>query len=229
MVTVDGVPGGPVTRDAIRRLTDRHVAVDVSLQLPQSQGFGMSAAGTLAGTLAVADLYGLPRDTAVRAAHVAEVRHATGLGDVLPAAVGGVEIRETPGASGTIQHIDTGGDIVVATVGPPLETSRVLHDAEGTSKITRVGRECVEALLAEPSLEHLFALSRRFAAETGLLSDRVAAVLEAVEPYGMASMCMLGNAVFAIGDTEALVDILSRYGEVWTCGIDRHGARLLEE
>lgn len=228
-VTVDGAPGGSVTRDAIRMLTDHHVTVDVSLQLPQSQGFGMSAAGTLAATLAVADLYELPRETAVQAAHVAEVQHATGLGDVLPAAVGGVEIRETPGASGAIHRIDTGGDVVVATVGPPLETSRVLHDAEWTSKITRVGREYVDALLAEPSLEHLFAFSRRFAAETGLLSDHVAAVLEAVEPYGMASMCMLGNAVFAMGDTKALVDTFSRYGAVWTCGIDQRGARLLEK
>lgn len=227
-VTVDDVPGAPVTRDAIRLLTDRHVEAHVTLQLPQSQGFGMSAAGTLATTVATAALLDLSRDAAIRAAHLAEVQHATGLGDVAPAARGGVEIREQPGAAGNIRHIDNGGDIVVATVGPPLETSSVLHDAEQRAKITRVGRRCMEELLAEPSLERLITLSRRFAVETGLLTPRLREVLEAVAPHGMAAMCMLGNAVFARGDTAALVDALSRSGRVWTCEIDTSGARLLE-
>ncbi|MFO8133106.1 MAG: sugar kinase [Thermoplasmatota archaeon] len=228
-VSVDGVPGGPVTRDAIQRLTDRHIAAEITLQLPQSQGFGMSAAGTLAAAIAVAELCGLPREMAVRAAHVAEVRHATGLGDVVPAALGGIEIRETPGAAGAIRHIGGGDQVVVATVGPPMETSWVLHDAERAAMITRVGRRCMEKLLAEPSLERLFALSRRFARETGLLPAEVGRVLAAVEPHGRAAMCMLGNAVFAMGDTAALVDTLSRYGDVWVCDIDRRGARPLEK
>jgi len=228
-VTVNGTPGGPVTRDAVRQLTDCPVTVDITLQLPPSQGFGMSAAGTLAAAIGVAERCGLPREMAVRAAHVAEVRHATGLGDVVPAAAGGIEIRETPGADGSIRHIPGAGRVVVASVGPELETARVLNDAPRAAEITRVGRGCMEKLLAEPSLERLFTLSRCFARETGLLSDEVGRALAAVESHGMAAMCMLGNAVFAVGDTEALVDELSRHGEVWTCEIDRRGARLLEQ
>jgi len=228
-VTVNGKPGGEVTRDAIRELTDRHVTAEITLELPMSQGFGMSAAGTLATTLAAADLYGLSRAAAVRAAHVAEVRHMTGLGDVVPAAVGGIEIRMTSGAEGAIRHIHGEGEMVVATVGPELRTARVLQEAETRDMITTVGRRCMESLLARPSLEHLFTLSRRFAGETGLMSDRVQQALDAVEPHGMASMCMLGNAVFAMGDTDMLVDVLSRYGDIWMCDIDRRGARLLEK
>lgn len=228
-VTINGVPGGPVTRDAIRLLTDRHVEARITLELPQSQGFGMSAAGTLATVLATAVLFDLPRSQAVQAAHVAEVEHGTGLGDVVPADRGGIEIRETPGANGTIRHIDDGGEVVVAIVGPELHTAEVLQDAGQRARITRVGRRCIEELLAEPSFERLFTLSRRFAVETGLLTPRLREALEAVAPHGMPSMCMLGNAVFAIGDTEALVDVLSRYGDVWTCEIDRQGARLLEQ
>lgn len=228
-VTVDGVPDGPVTRDAIRQLTDRPVEAHVVLQLPQSQGFGMSAAGTLATTIAAAALLEIPREVAVRAAHVAEVQHATGLGDVRAAATGGIEIRETPGAEGTIRHVNGSGKTVVATVGPPLQTSQVLRNAEQRAAITCLGRRCMQELLAEPSLERLFALSRRFAHETGLLTDSTRQALEAAEPYGIASMCMLGNAVFAMGDTGALAETLSDYGQVWVCEIDQKGARILEQ
>ncbi len=228
-VTVNGTPGGPVTRDAVRQLTDCPIKVDITLQLPSSQGFGMSAAGTLAAAIAVAERCGLPREMAVQAAHVAEVRHATGLGDIGPGVHGGIEIRETPGADGSIRHIPGGGRVVVASIGPELETARVLSDAPRAAEITRVGRRCVEELLAAPSLRRLFTLSQRFARETGLLSDEAGRVLAAVEPHGMASMCMLGNAVFAMGDTRMLAETLSGYGEVWTCEIDRRGARLLEQ
>ncbi len=227
-VTVDGDPGGSVTKDAIRLLTDRPVEAQITLELPQSQGFGMSAAGTLATAIAVADLYGLPRDRAVRAAHVAEVQHATGLGDVVPSATGGIEIRETPGATGRMRHIDSDAEVVVASIGPELQTVAVLRDPAMRARISRVGRRCLEELLAEPSFERLFTLSRRFAVETGLLTPGLRQALEAIEPYGMASMCMLGNAVFATGDTDILADVLSDFGDVWTCNVDHAGARILE-
>ncbi len=42
-----------------------------------------------------------------------------------------------------------------------------------------------------------------------------------------AGMAMLGNSLFAIGDTDTLVDILSPFGRVDVCTIDPAGARLV--
>jgi hypothetical protein len=41
------------------------------------------------------------------------------------------------------------------------------------------------------------------------------------------SMAMLGNSVFAIGDSTGLSKILKGYGEVWTCRVSTEGPRVL--
>jgi len=43
----------------------------------------------------------------------------------------------------------------------------------------------------------------------------------------MASMCMLGNSIFASGETDNLCKILSSYGKVFVCSVDECGARIL--
>lgn len=226
-IMVDGHSRGEVTATALRLLTSEPLRVRITLDLPVSQGLGMSAAGTLASTLAAASLLGLPRQEAVTAAHVAEVRHATGLGDVLPAAQGGVEVRESPGIGGFIRRIPGEGEVVVAVVGPPLSTATVLGNARQQQRISAVGRACMTAMLERPTLDRLFTLSRRFAQEAGLLQPAVRAAVEAAEEHGQASMCMLGNAVFARGNTAALQEVLARYGTVYTCRIAQTGARII--
>ena len=44
----------------------------------------------------------------------------------------------------------------------------------------------------------------------------------------MASMCMLGNSVFATGKTNELCQVLSKFGRVFVCSIDSCGARILD-
>ena len=72
--------------------------------------------------------------------------------------------------------------------------------------------------------------SKRFAVETGLMSDSVSDAVQAVEAEeGMASQAMLGDAVFAIdmsGD-GAVESALSEFGSVGRSRIDFKGARLI--
>ncbi|HDS59920.1 MAG TPA: GHMP kinase [Thermoplasmatales archaeon] len=226
-VMVNGRPGGEVTATALRLLTPEPLRAHVTLDLPVSQGLGMSAAGTLASTLAAASLLWLPRKRAVAAAHVAEVRCSTGLGDVLAAARGGIEVRLSPGLTGEIIGVPGGGEVVVAVVGPPLPTVQVVTDDRQGQHISRVGRRCVEDMLRRPTLDNLFFLSRRFAEETGLLQPAVGAAVEAAAEHSRVSMCMLGNAVFAMGDTPALQEALAGHGDVYTCRVAQRGARLI--
>jgi len=227
-VLVNGHPDGEVTRVALDILTAEPLQVDIALDLPISQGFGMSAAGTLAATLASASLLGISRHRAVVAAHVAEVRCLTGLGDVLPAVQGGLEIRESPGVQGRIKKIPAEGRVVLAVVGPPLATKEVLQNTHQRNRVNAAGKACLTNMLSAPSLNHFFTLSHRFAVQTGLLQPVVASAVQAASEHGMATMCMLGNAVCAVGDTDALRNALTPLGEVTVCEIDQHGARLLE-
>jgi hypothetical protein len=40
---------------------------------------------------------------------------------------------------------------------------------------------------------------------------------------------MLGNSIFAIGDTNKLSKTLSTFGNVYICTVDKYGAQVLKE
>jgi pantoate kinase len=103
-VHINGKPSSaPVTKSALNFLigtSPLSITVNTVVDLPVSQGFGMSAAGALSTTLALADLLNLPRENAIKAAHYAEVQLHTGLGDVIASSFGGIEIRRKAGQIG---------------------------------------------------------------------------------------------------------------------------------
>ncbi|DAC14659.1 MAG TPA: hypothetical protein D7H86_02530 [Candidatus Poseidoniales archaeon] len=81
----------------IKKTKDHEVTVECSL--PLSQGFGMSAAGLLACSIALGECYDCGEiGVLARLAHRIERQHSAGLGDVLGIWAGGVEIRTVPGA-----------------------------------------------------------------------------------------------------------------------------------
>jgi len=221
-----------VTRYALSYLLNNrplHVVADTHLDLPVSQGFGMSAAGALSASLALARILSLSRDEAIKAAHIAEVYYRTGLGDVVASSFGGVEIRREPGLPpyGLIEHIPGQFDVVICVVGSELESKKILSDSVKLNDIAVHGRYCVKKLLESPSLKSLFSLSQIFTWKSGLADKAVIDAITASNRYGMASMCMLGNSVFAVGDTDNLCDTLSQFGNVWVCNVDTTGARII--
>lgn len=233
-VCINGKPSkAPVTKLALQYLLGElplAITIDTTLNLPVSQGFGMSAAGALSSTLAMANLLRFPRDQAVKAAHYAEVQSRTGLGDVVASSFGGIEIRREPGLPpwGMLEHIPGSYDVVLCVIGKKIETKRILSDATKVNEIASYGRYCTKKLLENPSLEHLFLLAQEFTRKIGLADTRVLQAIDAANRYGMASQCMLGNAVFAIGDTPRLCKTLSLFGQVSCCTVDGEGALVLK-
>jgi pantoate kinase len=223
-----------VTKLALKFLvgeTPVQITVDTMLDLPVSQGFGMSAAGALSSTLALANLLKLPRENAVKAAHYAEIQLRTGLGDVIASNFGGIEIRREAGLPpwGTLEHIPGLYDLVLCVIGKEIETTKILSDPEKIRDIASYGRNCTKKLLEKPSVEHLFSLGWEFTRKIGLADDLVLQAINAANQYGIASMCMLGNSVFAMGNTSMLCKILSVFGKVFCCTVDEEGARFLKE
>jgi pantoate kinase len=207
------------------------IAINTMIDLPVSQGFGMSAAGVLSANLALADLLNIPKEHAIRAAHYAEIQSHTGLGDVVASSFGGIEIRRKAGLPpwGMLEHIPGNYDMVLCVIGKKIETKEILTDPNKVRKIASVGRYCTKKLLDKPSLEHLFALAWEFTRKIDIADATVLQAIEKANVHGMASMCMLGNSVFAIGDTPMLSKVLSAYGTVFCCTVDVQGARILHE
>ena len=234
-VLINGKPSNaPVTKSALNYLigtTPLSLTVNTVMDLPVSQGFGMSAAGALSAALGLADLLNLPRENAIKAAHYAEVQSHTGLGDVIASSFGGIEIRRNAGLPpwGVLAHIPGNYDLVLCVIGKKIETKKILMNSAKVREIASYGRYCTKKLLEKPSLEHLFSLAWEFTKNIDIADKTVLQAIEKANAHGMASMCMLGNSVFAVGDTPALCKVLSVYGKVFYCTVDEKGARVLQE
>ncbi|RLI63592.1 MAG: hypothetical protein DRO67_05500 [Candidatus Asgardarchaeum californiense] len=224
----------PVTRLAIQYLlgnTSLDVKVNTILDLPVGQGFGMSAAGALSATYALADILDIPKEHAIKSAHYAEVQLRTGLGDVVASSFGGIELRKEAGLPpwGIIEHIPGQYELLLCVIGESIVTKKILTDSTKINNIIQYGRYCMKKILKNPSVTNLFTLSQFFTIKTGLANERVLKAIDAAKRYGMASMCMLGNSIFSIGnDIDKLNKILSSFGKIYTCNVDRNGVRILE-
>ncbi|HEX2022786.1 MAG TPA: hypothetical protein VHH36_08725, partial [Candidatus Thermoplasmatota archaeon] len=251
-VTIDKVPDeAPVTREAVTWLLRQavrdarvplnkaapqgsrariHVRVATELQLPVSQGFGMSAAGALSATLALAKCLRMGRSEALRAAHVGDVLQRGGLGDVVGANVGGFEIRAAPGVPpwGATTSFVGYGEAVLCVVGDGIPTKAVLSDPDRRAAVNAAGAREVAALLKTPTLDEFLAASLRFARASGLLDERMERAIQAASPHGSASMCMLGRSLFAFGNVPRLEAALRPFGETRVVPVAETGARLVD-
>jgi len=224
----------PVTKAALQYLLGNKgykVRVDTVHDLPLSQGFGMSAAGALAASIALARVLDVRRQEAFEASHVAEITHKSGLGDVAALRRGGITIREKPGLPprGRVVNIEGTPSVVLAVLGRKLLTSTILSNAAKRRKINESGKKTVDRLLKEPTVERLMELSYDFAVESNLASKKIIDAANAASKLGKASMAMLGNSVFAVGDPEGLVRVLSDFGETWVCKVDPKGPRVIRK
>jgi len=202
--------------------------VELRADVPLGYGFGVSGAAALATALAVnTDLgQGLTMEQAAAVAHSAEVVNRTGMGDVAGQYAGGLVIRTVAGAPGVgaVKKVPVDAMEVSWVCMGEISTSSVLEDEKTMERINILGQRALKAMLKRPGVEHFMSLSRDFAFETGLVSPGAADAIEAVEASGgLASMAMLGDAVFALGDVSALME----FGPVGSSRIGTTGAHNL--
>jgi pantoate kinase len=199
--------------------------------LPVSQGFGVSAAAALSTALALNEALGqgVRREELVAIAHETDVECGTGLGDVVPASLGGMDLRWKPGAPGhgEVRTFPVKADLLLAVLGPEIPTKYILRDRTKVAAINRVGGTLVEEFAQGPTLDLLFDLGLRFAQETGLANRTVLEVIRASRMFGRATMAMLGNSVFAAGNTEQLATLYRKFGTLQRADVDNEGARVL--
>jgi pantoate kinase len=221
------VSRAPVSRFVVEKLAKKPVRVKTELEMPFGAGFGASGAGALGCAYALNSHFdlGLTADQAACFAHAAEVVNGTGLGDVIAQNTGGLVVRLEPGAPGIgrIDRIPVPPLPVDYVVRGPISTRDVLSDEGAMSSVSKAGEAALKELLKRPTLQDFMQLSRRFTVQSNLASDWALDAIEAVEAAGgMASMIMLGDAVFAFGGAEAL----NGFGQVHTTTISQRGANL---
>jgi len=210
----------PAVQTVAESLTDQPVRVTLDTPLPLGCGFGLSGASSLATAYAVDALLGLgrsPRDLAM-AAHVAEVRCLSGLGDVCAQFHGGWLVKLREGDPLAAVRTSVPEQPIFYRYFGPIDTRSVIGSAEQKQRINAAADTALAALAIlidarEAAAESYIEASKAFAIASGLLTDpRVRHTIEQVEAAGgHASMVMLGHAVFSTapfdGATETQMSI----------------------
>ena len=198
--------------------------VTVKLGLPTGQGFGMSAAGSIAFCDSLQRAVGIPYEESKRrsllVAHLVDRERSSGLGDVTALASGGVVVRKSPGSPYSGHLLDRGpgesvgwssdSDIILAWNDQySKHTSTYIEDSKWKTAITKSGNENLRSLLEgvwDKSRWHdLVTSSEAFSLDSGLSGESARAnVLNICESsildVGMAEeirplLCMLGTSV----------------------------------
>jgi len=216
------------------------ILVEHDVKVPMGAGFGSSGAGALSLALALNEALeaGLSNIKAAQVAHNAEVNCKTGLGSVIAETVGGLEIREKPGAPGVgkIRQIPVDDKYVVACLFfGPISTKTSLSNPKLCQQINDLGGKLVDDLIMRPEPKVFMRFSREFAEGVGLISERMRKVLvDADHNNIVCSMNMFGECLFSMVKREYVNDLLEIFyrhtpskDNVFVSEIDNEGAKIL--
>ncbi len=237
-ITINGEETkAPVTQAALAALTDQALRVDLRLDLPEGQGFGMSAAGTLAASLAACSLLDIDDDRALEVTHVAEVEQGTGLGDAIGSWFGGGELRIKPGCppTGWAMQIPApeSTEFLFCVLGGGISTSTIIRDPNWKEKTRIVGDPAVDVILElgrERAWSELLHQSAAFSAALGLRPEQMVALGQQLPDDCHWGQCMLGHTMWVTGeagDLERAEALLEGHGDIIRCAVDPNGARLV--
>ena len=193
-------------RNVVEALSGRPVKVVLESALPLSGGFGLSGASALATAYALNARFelGLDERALGMAAHVAEVKNLTGLGDVCGQFHGGCLAKLVPGDPLAAVALPVSEQAVFYRYFSPIRTHEIIGDPEHAARINAAADAALADLggLADQGVSafgEYVTVAKRFSVASGLLRHpdvrRIIAEVEATG--GAASMIMLGNAVFS--------------------------------
>ena len=213
--------------EEIPEIGDLDWELDIIMSLPTSQGFGMSASGAVASSMAIQRAIGIPHEECVRrsflVAHIVERKRSSGLGDTTALSSGGVERRVAAGSPFSGSLLDNGPGVSQGwSVEIPIliswkektgrHTSSYIDSEDWRRKICLAGEQAMDRIAKGEWKEHrwpeLIEESLRFSSESGLEMDAsrlkiIESVNKAIDSSGFsdslsAMLCMLGESVVIV-------------------------------
>ena len=212
----------PTVVSVVQKLTSQSMRIEIDSPLPLGCGFGLSGAASLATTYALNALLALGKseEELAMTAHVAEVENRTGLGDVCAQYHGGCLVKLKRGYPLAAERLPIPSQPVYYRYFSSIQTKAILESAERRERINRAADETLQALEILTKAESVdfnacIRLSKQFSLNSGLLEDaRVQETIREIEEAGgIASMIMLGNAVFSTHPFEGATETTLSEGE----------------
>ena len=212
----------PTVASVVQKLTPQPIRVEIESPLPLGCGFGLSGAASLATAYALNALLGLGKSEEELAmiTHVAEVENRTGLGDVCAQYHGGCLVKLKVGYPLAAERLPIPAQPIYYRYFSSIQTKTILASTERRERINKAANETLQALekLTKSDAVDFNAciqLSKQFSVNSGLLEDaHVQKVIREIEAAGgVASMIMLGNAVFSTQSFEGATETKLSKGE----------------
>lgn len=149
--------------------------VEVFTSLKPGVGYAISAATTLAVALSYAWLFNIPEKRMALMAHISEVEHRTGLGDVISIFEGsGLVIREKAGGPGIGKtrsyNLPINTSVITVDIGT-MSTETMLSTL--SSHLETYGQKALRIFENQPSLEGFLETSRWFSEKVGFLTPDI--------------------------------------------------------
>jgi pantoate kinase len=243
-IRINGIDtdGAFVSENVLRRFSSRisphEISVEHWVETPVVAGFGSSGGGALSLSLALNEVTGshFKRLEAAQLAHAAEIECKTGLGSVFAALRGGFGVLTKPGAPGigeALSYPDPSGLRVVYLHFGPIPTKEALANPALRARINEIGEKFVNELQRNPTTEGFMRLSRQFTEHVGLVTPKLRALFDKMDPAGyLFTMAMFGEVGFSIMEKERaeeaakLLESSFPGYEAIVVGIDREGAKI---
>ncbi len=220
------------------RISPQEITVEHWVETPVVAGFGSSGGGALSLSLALNEVTGSPfkRLEAAQLAHAAEIECKTGLGSVFAALRGGFGVLTKPGAPGigeALSYPDPSGLRVGYLHFGPIPTKEALANPALRARINEIGEKFVNELQRNPTTERFMHLSRQFTEHIGLVTPKLRALFEKMDPAGyLFTMAMFGEVGFSVMEKERaeeaakLLEFSFPGYEAIVVGIDNDGAKV---
>jgi pantoate kinase len=237
-IRINGQPTeAAVTAAALALLTDVPLRVDIQLELPEGQGFGMSAAGTLAASLAACALLDIDSERALQVTHTAEVNHGTGLGDAIGSWFGGGEVRIKPGCppTGWAMQVPApeGTEFLFCVLGAGIPTRGIIQDHSWKEATRNYGDPAVDVIMElgrARAWSEVLHQSSAFSVALGLRPEIMISLGQQLPDDCHWGQCMLGHTMWITGpagDLERAEALLEGHGNIYRSKVDSQGARLV--
>jgi pantoate kinase len=201
-------------------------------------GFGLGSSGAAALSLSYALnkslKVGLSAVQAAQIAHCAEIVCRTGLGTVIAEYAGGLETRTRAGAPGIgiIRKIELKGHRVIIFCMAPISTKSVLCNNFDLTRSEWHPNDLLNNLKKVGDIRNFVNMSYDFVSKMGLTAGRCKGPISSLRSHGFdSSVALFGETVFTIVPEDRVQEAeqcLSGFnGQLFTCGIDNSGARVL--
>lgn len=215
-----------------------YIKIEHEISIPI--GYGLSSSGAAALSLSYALNNALKVDLdieqAAQIAHRSEIECKTGLGSVLAQYVGGFEYRSEIGGPGVgevhkILYPSLQDLRVVILCLSPMSTKKFL--GEHVELLNGVGGKMLERLNVSRNIYDFLDLSFDFSNRLGLIRGRCGALIARLKSQGFGcSVALFGDTIFSIVHSSNVDNVINclrgNGGRLLICGIDHHGARLID-